>query len=81
MFDYHAANDETIIARSHDGDDAATDFLLEKYKPLVKKKARTLFLIGGHNDSQLSKRITPTVHNKYESYIIPPLRTLRFSLH
>ena len=37
MFDYHAANDETIIARSHDGDDAATDFLLEKYKPLVKK--------------------------------------------
>ena len=45
MFDYHAANDETIIARSHDGDDAATDFLLEKYKPLVKKKARTLFLI------------------------------------
>ena len=50
MFDYHAANDETIIARSHDGDDAATDFLLEKYKPLVKKKARTLFLIGGDND-------------------------------
>ena len=46
MFDYHAANDETIIARSHDGDDAATDFLLEKYKPLVKKKARTLFLIA-----------------------------------
>ena len=53
MFDYHAANDETIIARSHDGDDAATDFLLEKYKPLVKKKARTLFLIGGDNDCPL----------------------------
>ena len=32
MFDYHAANDEIIIARSHDGDDAATDFLLEKYR-------------------------------------------------
>ena len=55
MFDYHAANDETIIARSHDGDDAATDFLLEKYKPLVKKKARTLFLIGGDNDDPIQE--------------------------
>ena len=55
MFDYHAANDETIIARSHDGDDAATDFLLEKYKPLVKKKARTLFLIGGDNDDLIQE--------------------------
>ena len=54
MFDYHAANDETIIARSHD-DDAATDFLLEKYKPLVKKKARTLFLIGGDNDDLIQE--------------------------
>lgn len=55
MFDYHAANDETVIARSHDGDDAATDFLLEKYKPLVKKKARTLFLIGGDNDDLIQE--------------------------
>lgn len=82
MFDYHAANDETIIARSHDGDDAATDFLLEKYKPLVKKKARTLFLIGGDNDDLIQEGMI-ALYKATALYGRPRkfLRTLRFSLH
>lgn len=42
--------DEMIIGRIHKGDDLALEFLINKYKSIVKKKARTYFLIGADND-------------------------------
>jgi RNA polymerase sporulation-specific sigma factor len=47
--------DEELIRISRDGDTAATDFLMEKYKNLVRQKARTLYLIGGDNDDLIQE--------------------------
>ena len=32
------------------GDAAIMDYVLDKYKPLVRKKANAMFLIGGDTD-------------------------------
>ncbi len=55
MQDYESYTDEEIIARCHEGEDNAIDYLLEKYKSLVRKKARTLYLIGGDNDDLIQE--------------------------
>lgn len=52
---YEELSDEELIAKSHGGEDSATDFLLEKYKPLVRKKARALFLIGGETEDLIQE--------------------------
>ena len=52
---YKAYTDSQLLAMSHQGDDCATDYLLEKYKALVRKKARTLYLIGGENDDLIQE--------------------------
>lgn len=48
-------SDEQLLTLAHQGEDVATDYLLEKYKPLVRKKARTLYLIGGDNDDLIQE--------------------------
>jgi len=53
--DYTDCTDEEIIDKYQQGEEAAMDFLLEKYKPLVRKKARTLYLIGGENDDLIQE--------------------------
>lgn len=53
--DYSTYPDTKLLALSHQGDDSATDYLLEKYKALVRKKARTLYLIGGENDDLIQE--------------------------
>lgn len=55
MHDFEQYCDEKIILLCHEGEEAATDYLLEKYKPLVRKKARTLYLIGGDNDDLIQE--------------------------
>ena len=49
----HSENE--IIELCKQGNDSAVNFVLEKYKPLVRKKARTLFLIGGDNDDLIQE--------------------------
>lgn len=55
MHKYSQYSDEKVVEFCHAGEDAATDYLLEKYKPLVRKKARTLYLIGGDNDDLIQE--------------------------
>ncbi|MEG1992629.1 MAG: RNA polymerase sporulation sigma factor SigH [Acetivibrio sp.] len=47
--------DEEIIEKIQQGDKEALDYLLEKYKNLVRKKARKLFLIGGDRDDLIQE--------------------------
>lgn len=47
--------DEQLLALAHEGNEHVIDYLLEKYKPLVRKKARTLYLIGGDNDDLIQE--------------------------
>lgn len=48
-------NEQELLTLARQGDGTATDFLLEQYKPLVRKKARTLYLIGGENDDLIQE--------------------------
>lgn len=47
--------DEKLIEQLHNGNDEVMDYLLEKYKNIVKKKARTMFLIGGDTDDLIQE--------------------------
>lgn len=47
--------DEVLILRWRQGDRAALDCIMEKYKPLVIKKARSMFLIGGETEDLIQE--------------------------
>ncbi len=47
--------DEQLAVRAQQGDAAAEVLLLEKYKPLVRARARELFLAGGDRDDLLQE--------------------------
>lgn len=53
--DYKSMADEDIIECVRMGDGRAAEYLLEKYKEFVKRKARTLYLIGGDNDDLIQE--------------------------
>lgn len=53
--EYDNLTDEEIILRIRLQDDLAMDYLLEKYKHLIRQKARTLFLIGGDRDDLIQE--------------------------
>lgn len=55
MEKYKDISDERIIEGIRGGDTSGVDFLLEKYKNLVRKKARALYLIGGENDDLIQE--------------------------
>lgn len=40
-------SDEDLVALARDGDDLALHEVLERFKPLVRSKGRTYFLVGG----------------------------------
>ena len=48
-------SDEELIARLRDGETIIEDYLMEKYKGLVRQKARALFLIGGDTDDLIQE--------------------------
>lgn len=48
-------SDEEIITFINDKDTESMDYLMEKYKNLVRQKARTLFLIGGDKDDLIQE--------------------------
>lgn len=48
--DFKELNDEELVSLAQNGDDAALDFLLKKYRTAVLKRARTYFLIGADHE-------------------------------
>lgn len=61
MEDYSAYTDEELIMRIHNDkndhcdNNEIMDYILEKYKPLVRKKTNALYLIGGENDDLIQE--------------------------
>ena len=43
-------DDTELIARIRSGEEQAVEVLLEKYRPLVRRRANALFLVGGDSD-------------------------------
>ena len=48
-------SDEELIMRFRAGETSIEDYLMEKYKGLVRQKARAMFLIGGDTDDLIQE--------------------------
>ncbi len=48
--DYHLLVDEEIVEYARNGDNAALEYLINKYKNFVRAKARSYFLIGADRE-------------------------------
>ena len=55
MKKYETMADEQLIRKLREGESAITDFIVNKYKFLVKKKAKAMFLLGGENDDLIQE--------------------------
>lgn len=55
MQSYQNMSDEELIAALRSGEKEITDYLMDKYKSLVKKKAKALYLIGGETDDLIQE--------------------------
>ena len=47
--------DEQLIRKLREGETAIADFIVNKYKSMVKKKAKAMFLLGGENDDLIQE--------------------------
>ena len=52
---YDRLSDEALLRQLRAGDAAIMDYVLDKYKPLVRKKANAMFLIGGDTDDLIQE--------------------------
>lgn len=55
MVSYKDMTDEQLICKYRDGDKQIMDYLMEKYKNLVRKEANAIFLLGGENDDLIQE--------------------------
>ena len=55
MEKFDNVSDEELIARFRAGETSIEDYLMEKYKGLVRQKARAMFLIGGDTDDLIQE--------------------------
>ena len=47
--------DEELILTLRDGDERITDYLMEKYKDLVRQKAKSMYLLGADGDDLIQE--------------------------
>ncbi|MDR2888310.1 MAG: RNA polymerase sporulation sigma factor SigH [Lachnospiraceae bacterium] len=52
---YKQFSDEELMDRLRDGEEAITDFIMEKYKNLVRSKAKTMFLLGADSEDLIQE--------------------------
>ncbi len=55
MYEYQGCTDEELIERLRQGETEIEDYLMEKYKSVVRTKARVMYLIGGDTDDLIQE--------------------------
>ena len=55
MIQYDNFTDEELIARMRAGEKGISDYLMEKYKNLVRKEANAMYLLGGEKDDLIQE--------------------------
>lgn len=55
MKQFETMPDEQLIVRLREGESEIMDFLMIKYKEMVRKKAKEMYLIGGENDDLIQE--------------------------
>ena len=53
--DYSVYTDEELILRLRDGETAITDYIMEKYKNLVRSKAKSMFILGADSEDLIQE--------------------------
>lgn len=52
---YENMTDEQLLVNLRNGEDAIMDYIMVKYKDMVRKKARAMYLLGGENDDLIQE--------------------------
>lgn len=47
--------DEQLLRKLREGESDITDYIMDKYKYLVRKKAKAMYLLGGENDDLIQE--------------------------
>ena len=55
MSKYDSMTDEQLIHELKKGDTAVTDYIMDKYKSMVRKKARAMYLFGGETEDLIQE--------------------------
>ena len=52
---YSVYSDEELICRLHDGEHEITEYILDKYKNMVRAKAKTMFILGADKEDLIQE--------------------------
>lgn len=52
---YGQCSDEELILRLRDGEEDITDYIMDKYKNLVKSKAKSMYILGADSDDLIQE--------------------------
>lgn len=52
---YEGLTDEELIDRLRDGEAQITDYIMDKYKNMVRKKAKSMYILGADNDDLIQE--------------------------
>ncbi len=52
---YEKSSDEELIVRLRDGESAITDYIMEKYKNLVRSKAKSMYILGADREDLIQE--------------------------
>lgn len=55
MQDYKQCTDEELILRLRDGENQVTDYIMDKYKNLVRSKAGSMYILGADKDDLIQE--------------------------
>lgn len=55
MGTYEHMTDEQLICKLRDGEKSIIDYIMEKYKNMVRKEANAMYLLGGENDDLIQE--------------------------
>lgn len=53
--DYTGSSDEELIVRLRDGETGITDFLMNKYKNMVRSKAKSMYILGADSEDLIQE--------------------------
>ena len=73
---YEKMTDEQLIQELRGGDNKIVDYIMEKYKNLVRKEANAMYLLGGENEDLLKQcrimsRIRTVHFSASQNYVFP----------
>ena len=53
--DYQGSTDEELIDRLRQGEKQITDYIIDKYKNLVRRKAKSMYILGADRDDLIQE--------------------------